>query len=188
MCLQYRYSPITPTLHTKEDISTLLSLWKYFYKSLLTSHPQLVMEEAAIFIKQFIKTNLSNSKSRKLLQLLLTSNPHIGNWIVENAPNILFLLCSMRERRILQLLINNNLAARSVLDREGNNLLSYVSGCRGRTERIVEMLVRGGWEVGHVNNKGESARSRAANIKHWGMWRSYEDIPGELSSHPILVP
>ena len=109
-----------PMLHTKEDISTLLSLWKYFYKSLLTSQPQLVMEEAAIFIKACF----ANSKSRKLLQLLVTSNPHIGNWIVENAPNILFLLCSMRERRILQLLINDNLAARSVLDREGNTLLS----------------------------------------------------------------
>ena len=98
---------------------------------------------------------------------------------MENAPNILFLLCSLRERRILQLLINDNLAARSVLDREGNTLLSYVSGCRGRTERIVEMLVKGGWEVGHVNNKGEYARSRAANLKHWGIVKILTD--GEKS-------
>ena len=140
-------------------------LWKYFYQALFLSHPEIVVAQ----IKKAIKKNLGNPNTRKLLYKLFKSSPCIGDWIVKNAPSLLFLLCCMKEKTLLGVLIKDRKEVMQLQDEEGNTLLTYVSGCRGRTERIVSMLVRDGWDREHANNKGETARDRASKIKHWGI-------------------
>ena len=152
-------------LHTEEDIFITFHLWKYFYQALLPSHHEIVVAQICAALKK----NLGNPTSRKLLYKLLRSSSCISDWIVKNAPSLLFLLCSMKERYMVGVLIKDRKEVKNLQDKEGNTLLTYVSGCRGRTERIVSMLVKDGWDKEHVNNKGETAMDRAIKIKHWGI-------------------
>jgi hypothetical protein len=99
---------------------------------------------------------LSSNANRRLLWQLASRFALVLAWL--SRPPVLFALVRKKEKSTLRwLLARVPEALKSARDEHGNGLLHQVVQVRGKTERIVELLLEGGLDPHQLNAAGESA-------------------------------
>lgn len=113
-----------------------------------------------------LKGALRDERSRGVLADLIRRS----QWLRDAAfacPELLFSLVRRRERKLLEVFLSVDLErARALRDAEGNDLLLSACGARGRTERLVELLLRRGFDPARKNARGERALDRATQTRN----------------------
>ena len=111
------------------------------------------------------KFHLKDSKLRKKLRGVLKCSKLFRKLLLN--PEIFFKLLQKRECKFSKLFWKIEKPSWSnYKDEEGNDILTYLCGVRGKTCNIVTWLVENGVDRNHVNGKGENAIERATRIRN----------------------
>ena len=115
-------------------------------------------------IDDFIRKSLGNKQNRKYLQHLLM-NTKVRKQLIKHG-NLFYGLLKRREKNLIKCLWKlekDNLM--NYRDNDGNDVMLFLCGVRGKTERIIEYVVENGAKIDRKNNKNETVIDRAICIK-----------------------
>jgi len=113
-----------------------------------------------------LKGALSDGRGRATLEALIRRSP----WLRDQAfacPALVFSLVRRRERKLLTALLGADLErTRALRDEAGNDLLLAACATKGRTVKLVELLLNRGFDPAITNAKGEGAVEQATRARN----------------------
>ena len=116
--------------------------------------------------ERILKGALSGGRGRATLEALIRRSP----WLRDQAfgcPALVFSLVRRRERKLLTALLSTDRERmRALRDEAGNDLLLAACATKGRTVKLVELLLNRGFDPAITNARGEGALELATRVRN----------------------
>lgn len=116
--------------------------------------------------ERILKGALSGGRGRATLEQLIRRSP----WLRDQAfrcPALVFSLVRRRERKLLTALLSvDRERMRALRDEAGNDLLLAACATKGRTVKLVELLLSRGFDPAINNARGEGALELATRVRN----------------------
>jgi hypothetical protein len=134
------------------------------------ANQDMLEDERFACTKLFVNRFLASPDSRRSVVAMLEKSKMLRLWMLRTGPDLLFRLVRQPERTLIYFFLqpddnydeNTTTTIRGMRNAHGRDLLLHACTCRGRIERIIEMLVRQhGYSLEATDSNGDDALALA---------------------------